>query len=328
MRGCGSETGADEDLARRHGPHPGPAGLLDLPDAPGTAVSPGDGRPVTEFALALRPATVQILGLTRSQENEPLPPQPRHRPDGSGARAPGGRADREPRGRPAGPGPRRRSAPTSRRSVFARPSDQWHFYGGLGFGAADGKYGDVLQNPSSGRSRPGRARGAGAWACSSVTPGRRRERPPRDRAGPPRSAARSPIGPAPVTSTVSGCPVRPVADRFDVLPGLGHDGGRLEQHAEDPERRVHRDERTRLHPPALGHEAVICLDAALGVLAVPAHVPLAHGAARTRNGVAAGGRCRPRGLPRRGRSPGPGSTTRPSDSCPRTSRSSPGGAEP
>ena len=40
-----------------------------------------------------------------------------------------------------------------------------------------------------------------------------------------------------------------------------------------------------LDAPALGHEAVDLLDAALGVLAVAAHVPLADGAVRARHGV-------------------------------------------
>jgi hypothetical protein len=82
-------------------------------------------------------------------------------------------------------------------------------------------------------------------------------------------------------------PERPLADERHLLPRLGHDRGGLEQHAEQPEPRVHLDCVLGLDPPALGHEAVDLLDAALGVLAVPAHVPLAHRAVRTGNRVRA-----------------------------------------
>ena len=52
---------------------------------------------------------------------------------------------------------------TAPKSVFARPSDQWHFYGGLGFGAADGKYGDVLQKPLQWEVRIENQSPSGAW---------------------------------------------------------------------------------------------------------------------------------------------------------------------
>ena len=49
----------------------------------------------------------------------------------------------------------------------------------------------------------------------------------------PISAASSPIGPAPVTSSRRGCQEREApADALDVIPGLGDDAGRLQQHAE------------------------------------------------------------------------------------------------
>ncbi len=48
-------------------------------------------------------------------------------------------------------------------SAFARPSDQWHLYGGFGFGAADGKYGDVLQKPLQWEVRIENQSPSGAW---------------------------------------------------------------------------------------------------------------------------------------------------------------------
>ena len=52
------------------------------------------------------------------------------------------------------------TAPTN---LFDRPSDQWHLYGGLGFGAADGKYGDVLQKPLQWEVRIAKQSPSGAW---------------------------------------------------------------------------------------------------------------------------------------------------------------------
>jgi hypothetical protein len=53
--------------------------------------------------------------------------------------------------------------PTAPASVFAPPSDQWHLYGGFGFGAADGKYGDVLQKPLQWEVRIAKQSPSGAW---------------------------------------------------------------------------------------------------------------------------------------------------------------------
>ena len=73
----------------------------------------------------------------------------------------------------------------------------------------------------------------------------------------------------------------------DLLPRLRHDGRGFQQHAEQAERRVDLHRVLGLDPPALRHEAVDLLDAALGVLAVAAHVPLANRAVRARHGVGA-----------------------------------------
>ena len=51
-------------------------------------------------------------------------------------------------------------------------------------------------------------------------------------------------------------PERPLADGSDLLPRLGDDRRRLEQHAEEAERRIDLHRVLRLDPPALGHEAV------------------------------------------------------------------------
>ena len=70
------------------------------------------------------------------------------------------------------------------------------------------------------------------------------------------------------------------ADALDVIPGLGDDARRLQQHAELAERRIDLDGVARLDAKPLGAEAVQALDAALGVAAVAAHVPFADGAGR------------------------------------------------
>ena len=85
----------------------------------------------------------------------------------------------------------------------------------------------------------------------------------------------------------TGLPERASAHDADELPGLGHHGGRLHQHPEVAERGIHLGEVTRLDPPALGHEPVDLLDAALGVLPVAAHVPFADRAVRARHRVGA-----------------------------------------
>ena len=82
-------------------------------------------------------------------------------------------------------------------------------------------------------------------------------------------------------------PERALADRVDLLPGLRDDGRGFQQHAEQAERRVDLHRVLGLDPPALRHEAVDFLDAALGVLAVAAHVPFTDRAVRARHRVGA-----------------------------------------
>jgi opacity protein-like surface antigen len=48
-------------------------------------------------------------------------------------------------------------------ATFAPPSDQWHLSGAFGFGAADGKYGDVLQKPLQWEVRIAKQSPSGAW---------------------------------------------------------------------------------------------------------------------------------------------------------------------
>ena len=77
----------------------------------------------------------------------PLPRRPR-------------RADatsRDPASRPDG------ERPEPRHRNVRRASSAWHLYGGLGFGAADGKYGDVLQKPFQWHLRIARQTASGAW---------------------------------------------------------------------------------------------------------------------------------------------------------------------
>jgi hypothetical protein len=52
-------------------------------------------------------------------------------------------------------------APTT--ATFAPPSEQWHLSGAFGFGAADGKYGDVLQKPLQWEVRIAKQSPSGAW---------------------------------------------------------------------------------------------------------------------------------------------------------------------
>src|SRR5688572_26083979 len=78
-----------------------------------------------------------------------------------------------------------------------------------------------------------------------------------------------------------------LADREDLLPGLRDDGRGLHQHAEQAEGRVDLHRVLRLDSPALRHEAIDFLDAALGVLAVAAHVPFTDRAVWAGHGVGA-----------------------------------------
>ena len=82
-------------------------------------------------------------------------------------------------------------------------------------------------------------------------------------------------------------PEGPVADRDDLLPRLGDDGRRLEQHAQESERRSTFMAYSGSIRQRSDMKPSICLDAALGVLAVPAHVPLAHRAVGAGHGVGA-----------------------------------------
>ena len=92
--------------------------------------------------------------LTGAKKNDLSPPRPRDRPDPAVACAHGCRAGHDsPPGNPT-------TAPTN---LFDPPSDRWHFYGGLGFGAADGKYGDVLQKPFQWEVRIENQSPSGAW---------------------------------------------------------------------------------------------------------------------------------------------------------------------
>src|SRR6187431_2639498 len=75
------------------------------------------------------------------------------------------------------------------------------------------------------------------------------------------------------------------ADRLDLFPGLRDNGRGFQQHAKQAERRVDLHRVLGLDPPALRHEAVDFLDAALGVLAVAAHVPFTNRAVRARHRV-------------------------------------------
>ena len=53
--------------------------------------------------------------------------------------------------------------PSPATATFADPSTAWHLYGGFGFGAADGKYGDVLQKPLQWQLRIAKQSPSGAW---------------------------------------------------------------------------------------------------------------------------------------------------------------------
>jgi len=59
--------------------------------------------------------------------------------------------------------PQPASAPSPATATLADPSTAWHLYGGLGLGAADGKYGDVLQKPLQWQVRIAKQSPSGAW---------------------------------------------------------------------------------------------------------------------------------------------------------------------
>ena len=65
------------------------------------------------------------------------------------------------------------------------------------------------------------------------------------------------MGPAPVTTTVLGVPVGPAPDAVDLLPGLGHHAGRLEQHAQRAERGVDLHDEVGVDAVALRAVAVV-----------------------------------------------------------------------
>ncbi len=62
------------------------------------------------------------------------------------------------------PAPATQAAATSAGSaVYAEPSTAWHLYGGFGLGAADGKYGDVLEKPLQWELRIAKQSASGKW---------------------------------------------------------------------------------------------------------------------------------------------------------------------
>src|SRR5579862_6141142 len=78
---------------------------------------------------------------------------------------------------------------------------------------------------------------------------------------------------------------RTAADAFGVIPRLGNHARRLDQYAFGAERLIELDEKFRLDAEKIRAKTVPLLDAALGVKAVAAHVPLSDRAGRTRNGI-------------------------------------------
>src|ERR1700677_1767421 len=72
-----------------------------------------------------------------------------------------------------------------------------------------------------------------------------------------------------------------------MIPGLGDDACRFEQHGGAAERWIDLDEKFRLDAEIVGAETVALFDAAFGVAAVAAHVPFADSASRTWDGIGA-----------------------------------------
>jgi hypothetical protein len=64
---------------------------------------------------------------------------------------------------PAPAGPLAQSAAGLASATYAEPSTAWHLLGAFGFGAADGKYGDVLQKPLQWEVRLAKQSASGAW---------------------------------------------------------------------------------------------------------------------------------------------------------------------
>ena len=73
--------------------------------------------------------------------------------------------------------------------------------------------------------------------------------------------------------------------RADVFPCLGDDTRGLHQHADAIESGIDLDRVLRTDPVAIGRVAVPSVDAALGVTAVAAHVPLTDRAVRARDRI-------------------------------------------
>lgn len=72
-----------------------------------------------------------------------------------------------------------------------------------------------------------------------------------------------------------------------MVPRLGDDACRFEQHGGSAQRRIDLDEKFRFDAETVGPKTVSLFDAPLGVTPVTAHVPFADGASRTRNGIGA-----------------------------------------
>ena len=84
-----------------------------------------------------------------------------------------------------------------------------------------------------------------------------------------------------------GLPAGPGADALDVVPGLGHHGGGLQKDAELVQAAIHLDQKVGRDAEALAGVTVVLFDPPFRVLAVAAHVPLADGAVRARDGIRA-----------------------------------------
>jgi len=75
------------------------------------------------------------------------------------------------------------------------------------------------------------------------------------------------------------------SDPLDLLPGLGDHAGRLQKNAMVLEGRINLEDEIRLDAELLAAVTVALLDAALGVLAVAAHIPFANGAGGARHRI-------------------------------------------